>query len=115
MAKDAVVAMILKAYPSVALAMAAAKSLRSAIVGAILTKTFVEHTVHELTDEEMEVTPHSRLSDHKSSLCPLPGPTRCGIPLSCVDTLTRGTSSGYDSGTPGPDLLRTSSGTLILV
>ena len=40
--------------------MAAAKALLDAISGAVLTQTFMDHTVDELADEEMEISLYSR-------------------------------------------------------
>ena len=48
------------AHPTPSLAMAAAKALLDAISGAVLTQTFMDHTVDELADEEMEISLYSR-------------------------------------------------------
>jgi hypothetical protein len=65
LAKDLVLATIIKPFPKAKLARAGAKALTDAIANLIFTQKFVDHTVQDLEEEtEMEVpnTPPSFLS-----------------------------------------------------
>jgi hypothetical protein len=72
-------------YPTVKLARNVAKALLDAIAGAIPTQTFVDHTVSELDDEEMEVTtPYPLRNDLNGSICLPSSLTSCSACHTCI-------------------------------